>query len=175
MLSFISFGNLIFFITSVTSFPVSVNPVTYEYVPINNNNYYVETIIENESDQIVSGPPVINPEKDLRSSVIKTAISLSGIDYTYGGASPEYGFDCSGFIMYVYYINGVELPHSASAQADLGYVITESEAQPGDLVYWGSHIGFWISPGIMIDSAEPGTVTSIRSIWESPEIIRLKV
>lgn len=109
---------------------------------------------------------------NVTGGIVDTALSLVGVPYVYAGSTPA-GFDCSGFTMYVYAQHGIALPHSGSAQAAMGSVISEADAQPGDLLIWPGHVGIWLSPGVMIDSAVPGTTVQIRSIWGSPQIIRL--
>lgn len=107
------------------------------------------------------------------SGIIDTAMSLRGIPYVTNASDPSVGFDCSGFVMFVYAQHGVLLPHSSTAQGNLGNVISESEAVPGDLLIWPGHVAIYVSPGMMIDSAVPGTVVDVRPIWGSPEYVRL--
>jgi len=104
--------------------------------------------------------------------IVGTAMSLRGVPYVFAGSAPS-GFDCSGFTAYVYGKNGIQLPHSASAQAGMGIVVSEDQATPGDLVYMPGHIGIWLAPGVMIDSAEYGTVVDVRKIWGTPQIIHI--
>src|SRR5574340_304108 len=63
------------------------------------------------------------------------AISFLGIDYKYGGDSPETGFDCSGLVHYVFsQVTGLMLPRNAQDISRVGEDITRDELQPGDLV-----------------------------------------
>jgi len=80
------------------------------------------------------------PDTDsLRTFLIKYASNLVGIPYKYAGETPEQGFDCSGFVMYVYKSIGIELPHNAQMQSQLkGKTLTLEEAKPGDLIFFGS-------------------------------------
>ena len=103
----------------------------------------------------------------VREQVFMEAQKYIGIPYRAYGTTPETGWDCSGFTMYVYGLYGVTLPHLASAQAALGTEIPESEALPGDLVLMPGHIGFWVSPGMMLDSPTEGKSIAIRKIWAS--------
>lgn len=105
--------------------------------------------------------------------VVNTALSLQGVPYVMNASDPSIGFDCSGFTMYVYGLNGVNLPHSSTAQGSLGTPVSEANAQPGDLLIWPGHVGIWLSPGTMIDSAVPGTVVQVRPIWGNPQIVHL--
>ena len=79
------------------------------------------------------------------SRVVNDARRLLNSKYRYGGNSPK-GFDCSGFVHYVYRQQGVNLPRQASDQSKQGKKIDISSAQPGDLVFFRSggritHVG----------------------------------
>lgn len=79
---------------------------------------------------------------ELRTKLIEFASELVGIPYKYAGETPEAGFDCSGFVKYVYSSIGLELPHNAHMQSQLeGEIISIEEAQPGDLIFFGSRNG----------------------------------
>ncbi len=79
-------------------------------------------------------------------AITVTALSLRGVPYRDGGASPS-GFDCSGFTHYVYGQHGVALPRLATDQFDVGTEVTRTELEPGDLVFFAttasgpSHVG----------------------------------
>ena len=75
----------------------------------------------------------------LRIKLIQIAENLNGIRYTYAGETPETGFDCSGFTKYVYGQVGIEIPHNAHKQSLIeGQNKSLTEAEPGDLVFFGS-------------------------------------
>lgn len=113
------------------------------------------------------------PAPVVGSSVIDTALSLQGIPYVWGGASPATGFDCSGFVMYVFGLHGIRLPHSDSGQAAAGTPISQAQAQPGDLVHWPGHIGIYLGNGKVIHAPKPGDVVKISNLWGSPTFIRI--
>lgn len=178
----------------VTQLLVATNALTGipATMPVEQDNSYSK-FLENSQTLIVSSNvanvPIVRDELSVevaalpqisrvsfsgaQSTILNTALSLRGVPYVANASDPSVGFDCSGFVKFVYAQHGVSLPHSASAQAALGTVISESEALPGDLLFWGGHIGFWVSPGMMVDSAVPGTVVEVRPIWGNPLIIRL--
>ena len=85
--------------------------------------------------------------------------------YVWGGASPS-GFDCSGFVMYVYAQVGVSLPHNAAMQYGYGSAVSRSELQPGDLVFFNGlgHNGIYIGGNQFIHSPHTGDVVKISSI-----------
>jgi cell wall-associated NlpC family hydrolase len=99
-------------------------------------------------------------------AVYQTALQYLGTPYVYGGATPA-GFDCSGFIMFVYAQYGISLPHSVPAQGALGTPISAAEAQPGDVIIFddGSHDGFYAGDGMILDAPKPGGVVSVRPLW----------
>jgi cell wall-associated NlpC family hydrolase len=102
--------------------------------------------------------------------VVGIAMRYLGTPYVYGGASPS-GFDCSGFVMYVYAQIGVSLPHNAAAQYGYGTPVSRSQLQPGDLVFFNGlgHDGIYIGGGSFIHSPHTGDVVKISSLsgWYS--------
>jgi cell wall-associated NlpC family hydrolase len=102
--------------------------------------------------------------------VVGIAMQYLGIPYVYGGSSPS-GFDCSGFVMYVYAQVGVSLPHNAAAQYGYGTPVDRSQLQPGDLVFFNGlgHNGIYIGGGSFIHSPHTGDVVKISSLsgWYS--------
>jgi peptidoglycan DL-endopeptidase CwlO len=102
--------------------------------------------------------------------VVGIAMQYLGIPYVYGGSSPS-GFDCSGFVMYVYAQVGVSLPHNAAAQYGYGTPVDRSQLQPGDLVFFNGlgHNGIYIGGGQFIHSPHTGDVVKISSLsgWYS--------
>jgi cell wall-associated NlpC family hydrolase len=103
-----------------------------------------------------------------QAAVYQAALQYIGTPYVFGGATPA-GFDCSGFIMYVYAKFGVSLPHSVGSQGAMGTTISASEARPGDVVVFndGSHDGFYAGNGMILDAPKPGGYVSVRPLWTS--------
>ena len=92
-----------------------------------------------------------------------------GIPYKWGGASPRTGFDCSGFVMYVYAKVGVALPHNAAAQYRYGRAVSRAALRPGDLVFFNGlgHNGIYIGGGRFIHSPSSGDVVKISRLSDS--------
>lgn len=95
--------------------------------------------------------------------VLMNALSLTGIKYRYGGSSPETGFDCSGFVRYVFSeAASIALPHNARAISQIGRIISPEELQPGDLVFYNtmksafSHVGIYLGNNKFIHAPSSG-------------------
>lgn len=108
------------------------------------------------------------------SDLVVNALSFLGVKYHYGGDSARSGFDCSGFVRYVYQETlGTVLPHNAAQQAREGEKIPESQLKPGDLVFFNtlrrafSHVGIYIGDGQFIHSPRPGQTVRIENL-DSP-------
>jgi len=109
------------------------------------------------------------------SQVFSVAQQYIGTPYVYGGASPA-GFDCSGYVMFVYAQFGISLPHSVSGQAARGTRISIADAVPGDIVIMDGHDGFYAGNGNIMDAPDTGRSISIRPIWTSDYyIVRLGI
>lgn len=70
--------------------------------------------------------------------VIDTARSFVGSKYSWGGSSPSTGFDCSGLLQYSFKAAGIDLPRVAAQQGKIGQEIDIKQAQPGDIIWFGS-------------------------------------
>ena len=95
--------------------------------------------------------------------ILMSALSLTGIKYKYGGGSPETGFDCSGFVRYVFQqAASLTLPHSARALSQLGQIIPMEQLRPGDLVFFDtlksafSHVGIYLGGSRFIHAPSAG-------------------
>ena len=118
------------------------------------------------SEPTTSTPEAIPPAPAAKyGGVVGIAMQYLGIPYVYGGSSPS-GFDCSGFVMYVYAKVGVSLPHNAAAQYAYGTPVDRSQLQPGDLVFFNGlgHNGIYIGGGSFIHSPHTGDVVKISSL-----------
>lgn len=101
-------------------------------------------------------------------SVVGFARKFLGVPYVWGGTSPT-GFDCSGFVQYVYKQFGVNLPRISADQARAGKRVGFDQLQPGDLVAidnstrnnGADHIGIYIGNGLVINAPHPGASVQI--------------
>ena len=98
--------------------------------------------------------------------VVRYARRFFGTPYVWGGSSPRYGFDCSGFVRYVYGHFGISLPHSSFADMWRGRRVLRKYLKPGDLVffYGGGHVGIYIGGNRMIDAPHTGAVVHITTM-----------
>ncbi|WKK71930.1 C40 family peptidase [Rathayibacter oskolensis] len=107
------------------------------------------------------------------SAVFGTAMQYQGVPYVFGGADPS-GFDCSGFVMYVFAQYGISMPHSSTAQGAMGTPVSLAEAQPGDLVIMDGHDGFYAGNGNILHAPYEGASVRVQPIWTSDySIVRI--
>ena len=114
-----------------------------------------EAILSRDSDVRVA--PAYRPT-GRAAAAVQYAMAQVGDAYVYGAAGPA-AFDCSGLTMMAWAQAGVSLPHSSSAQYGMGPHISESQLQPGDLVFYYSpisHVAMYIGNGMIVHAANPG-------------------
>lgn len=119
-------------------------------------------------------PVTTSKEKvtDLRKALIALAMKLRDIRYVRGGHDPSTGFDCSGFVRYVFaHAVGMQLPTNSASQFLAGLKVKRADMKPGDLVFFHtygkrriSHVGIYISDGQFIHSPASGKSVQISSL-----------
>lgn len=108
-----------------------------------------------------------------RSQIIAYAKQFIGVPYVWGGSSPK-GFDCSGLTSYVYRnAAGIKLPRRAVHQRGAGKFVSRSQAQPGDMVNYSSHVGIYLGNGYMIHAPKPGDRVKIARVYGNPVYVRV--
>jgi cell wall-associated NlpC family hydrolase len=97
------------------------------------------------------------------SEMMLTALSLIGVNYKFGGNTPESGFDCSGFVRYLFSnALALDLPRSSFEMGKRGLKVAKSELQMGDLVFYNtrrrafSHVGVYIGDGRFVHAPSRG-------------------
>ena len=110
------------------------------------------------------------------SSVVDYATQFVGNPYVWGGTSLTNGADCSGFVQSVYANFGVSLPRTSYEQETAGYEVSYADAQPGDLICYGSHVAIYMGDGKIVhasnerdgikisNDATYRTITSVRRL-----------
>jgi len=108
------------------------------------------------------------------SELVIQAMGLLGVPYKRGGISEEKGFDCSGFVRYMFEKSiGLVLPHRAEDQDKVTEEINRSELKPGDLVFFNtmkrtfSHVGIYVGDGKFIHAPRPGKSVRVDDMREA--------
>jgi peptidoglycan DL-endopeptidase CwlO len=94
--------------------------------------------------------------------ILSYASQFLGIPYVWGGTSPSPGFDCSGYVQYVYRHFGISISRTSEQQFNNGLAVSRSDLRPGDLVFFhtyssgASHVGIYVGNNTMINSSNGG-------------------
>jgi cell wall-associated NlpC family hydrolase len=102
------------------------------------------------------------------------ALGLIGVDYKWGGTTPETGLDCSGLVRYVFQqVTGITLPRTARDMSRLGAQVAASDLQPGDLVFFNtrrfafSHVGIYLGGNRFVHAPRRGREVEIATLDSS--------
>ena len=103
------------------------------------------------------------------SGIAATAAKYAGVPYVWGGNTPS-GWDCSGFVKYVYAQHGINIARGTSAILGSGQFKRTSNPKPGDLVFQngGGHVGIYLGGGQMIGAQNPSVGTLVHSVSRNP-------
>ena len=118
-----------------------------------------------------SMPEVSRGSSALGRRIVASSMQYLGVPYVFGGTTPN-GFDCSGYVRYVFANAGIYLPRTADAQYECGYPVSTAELVPGDLVFFStyeagaSHVGIYLGDGNFINASSSRGV-SIASLYSS--------
>lgn len=101
------------------------------------------------------------------SDIANYALQFVGNPYVYGGSDPVNGADCSGFVMAVFNRFGISMAHDASVMGSYGRGVSLAEAQPGDLICYGYHVGIYIGGGQLVHAMNEENGITISSLGYS--------
>lgn len=113
------------------------------------------------------------PGSSVTSQIVTNAKKYLGVPYLWGGSTPK-GFDCSGYVQYIFAMSGITLPRTTTEQYKVGTYVSKSALRPGDLVFLQntyrpgiSHVGIYIGDGKIIhaSSSKGVTISSLSSTY----------
>lgn len=102
-------------------------------------------------------PSIVVAGSGTGSQIASYALQFVGNPYVPGGTSLTSGADCSGFVMAVYSHFGYKLPRTSYSQSTVGSGVSYSEAKPGDIIYYGGHVGIYIGNGQIVHASTQKT------------------
>ncbi|QAU22628.1 peptidoglycan endopeptidase [Dyella sp. M7H15-1] len=120
----------------------------------------------------------VKTSEGLRDILVGLAMQLRHVRYVRGGRDPSTGFDCSGFVRYVFeHALGLQLPTNSASQYLIGHIVRRNDMQPGDLVFFRtadrhgkgriSHVGIYLSDGQFIHSPRRGESVRVDNLADS--------
>ena len=139
------------------------------------NKYQIDTLAEDRAaDEYAKQAMEVVSSRGggLGNEIVAEALSFRGTPYVWGGTSPQPGFDCSGFVQYVYGYFGISVSRTTYSQVNEGHAVSPSDLQPGDLVFFGPasapyHVGIYIGGGQYVHAPETGDVVKISNLGSS--------
>ncbi|AGX43948.1 XkdQ/YqbQ family protein [Clostridium saccharobutylicum] len=124
----------------------------------------LEKVMDEKEYQESSNNSSSNSRSDV-NAIVEYAKTFIGTPYVWGGTTPD-GFDCSGFVQYVFNHFGYNLPRTTYEQIDCGSSVSQDELQPGDLVFPGTgHVQIYVGNGQVIHSPHTGESVCIIDMY----------
>ncbi len=122
--------------------------------------------------QTPAEPETPEENQSAAQQIVSAAYSFLGIPYVWGGTTTA-GFDCSGMVQAAHAAAGISIPRVSWDQGAAGVEVSASEALPGDIVYYGWHVGIYIGNGQMIHAPEERDVVKISTVdWAAHTFVR---
>ena len=107
-------------------------------------------------------------------SVVDYAVQFVGNPYVWGGTSLTKGADCSGFVMKIYEAYGVSLPHSSYKMRSVGYSVSASDVQPGDIICYSGHVAIYIGDGKIVHASNKKDGIKITNNWRYKTVLAIR-
>jgi cell wall-associated NlpC family hydrolase len=127
---------------------------------------------------VLSGASVASAAPDPGTQVADLAQEYVGSPYRWGGLSPA-GFDCTGFVMWVFSQFGISLPHNEAGQLSSGERIGADDLEPGDVLVFAntyrrglSHVGIYLGDGRFVHAADELHGVLVSDLWDSYWAVR---
>lgn len=129
----------------------------------------------------VSASALKSNATNLAQKIITTGKKYIGVPYVWGGSTPS-GFDCSGFVQYVFRQHGIQLPRTSAQQYSVGTWIAKSNLLPGDLVFFNtsgsgvSHLGIYLGNGDFLhaSSSKGVMISQLSNSYWAPRYVGAK-
>jgi len=125
--------------------------------------------VHNHHDTVEISFTIKSPKDTIRLMIVEKAREYLGVNYQWG-QSNENGFDCSGYVKYIFAQFGFTLPHSSYEQYNTSRRLTEHKAKPGDLVFFVtrgqriSHVGIYLGDSIFIHAPSKCKQVCVESL-----------
>ena len=116
----------------------------------------------------------VPPTGGTGQDVVNYAVQFVGNPYVLGGSSLTNGIDCSNFVMRVYEPFGVSLPHNSYQLRSVGYEVSASEIQPGDIICYSGHVSIYIGNGQCVHAANSEDGIKISPKWNYTHVITIR-
>ena len=129
---------------------------------------------DNSGSSKKGGKHYNKPQGSNGQAVANYACQFVGNPYVYGGSSLTNGADCSGFVMAVYAKFGISLPHSSAALRSVGYGVSASNIQPGDIVCYSGHVAIYIGNGAIVHASNRKSGIKISGNYNYRKVLAIR-
>lgn len=133
----------------------------------------IATAAAAEEPEVARKPSLFDRYTARAQDLVGRALSLVGINYRFGGSTPERGFDCSGLVRHVFRdVLGLNLPRTSKGISRVGNAVAKDELKPGDLVFFNtlrrtfSHVGIYLGDHRFIHAPSSGGEVRIDDMRE---------
>ena len=116
----------------------------------------------------------VPPTGGTGQDVVNYALQFVGNPYVLGGSSLTNGIDCSNFVMRVYEAFGVSLPHHSTSLRNVGYEVSASEIQPGDIICYSGHVSIYIGNGQCVHASNEEDGIKVSPKWNYTKVITIR-